>query len=124
MDSPPPNSRPTAAFISSRSVWPISSTRRWRRRSGYYALAPQPTADLADTVLSSEPSSDIPIVLQTGYSKPNHAPVVKVQIVARIGVAPLRFNKVAGRSDDTLDIVVALFESNGTYVTDSAESDT
>ncbi len=97
-------------------------------RRGYYALAPdaqtrQATTELADAIFSPNERSDIPIVLQTGYSRPNHADAVQVYALARIDVTSLRFEKIAGRSNDSLDIVVALFDSERTYVTDTAETE-
>lgn len=94
-------------------------------RRGYYALPPdaQPrqTTDLADVFFSPEERSDIPVVLQTGYAKPNHAAVAKAYAVARIGVSTLRLEKTGGRSEDAVETVVALFDAQGAYVTDQAE---
>jgi VWFA-related protein len=96
-------------------------------RRGYYAVAPEAqapqTAELEDAVFSRNERSEIPVVLQIGYSKPNHADAVKVYVLARIEVGPLRFQKTDGRNRDSLDIVVALFDSDGAYVTDTAETE-
>ena len=61
--------------------------------------------------------------MQTGYSKQNSADVVKVYLVARISVGSFSFEKVADRSLDSVDVVVALFDSKGTYVTHTAETE-
>ena len=97
-------------------------------RRGYYALPrdsepPDSTAELKDTFFSPAERNDIPVVLQTGYSKPNTADVVKVFVVARISVGSFSFEKVADRSRDAVDVVVALFDSNGTQVTHAAETE-
>ncbi len=97
-------------------------------RRGYYALAagtrePQATTELEDAVFSPVQRSEIPVVLQIGYSKPSHAAVVKAYVVARIDITPLHFEKVSDRNQDSLDVVVALFDSEGGYVTDAAETE-
>ena len=63
------------------------------------------------------------MVLQTGYSRPAQASVVTVQIVARIDMELLHFDKAASGSEDTVDIVVALFNKDGTCVAHKAESE-
>ncbi len=97
-------------------------------RRGYYALAagarePQATTELKDAVFSRVPRSEIPVVLQIGYSKPSHAAVVKAYVVARIDITRLHFEEVADRNHDSLDVVVALFDPEGGYVTDAAETE-
>ncbi|MBS1877206.1 MAG: VWA domain-containing protein [Acidobacteria bacterium] len=92
-------------------------------RGGYYAVALSDHSDLAETVLASELRNDIPVVLQTGYSRPAQSSVVTVQIVARIGTEPLHFDETVSGSEDTVDVVVALFDKDGTCVTDRAESE-
>ena len=92
-------------------------------RGGYYAVALSDYSDLADTVLASELRNDIPVVLQTGYSRPAQASVVTVQIAARIDMELLHFDKAASGSEDTVDIVVALFNKDGTCVAHKAESE-
>ena len=86
-------------------------------RGGYYPLAPE------DQLPASKIRNDIPVVLQTGYSKPAQASVVTVQIVARIGLAPLHLEQAAAAGEGTVDIVVALFDQDGNYVTGTVESE-
>ncbi len=97
-------------------------------RRGYYALpeaaAGKPSAtELEDAVFARDVRSDIPVVLQTGYSKPNRSEVVKVSIAAKIDIRPLQFEKTAGRNKDSLDVAVAIFDSKWGYITDRAESE-
>ena len=92
-------------------------------RSGSYAVALSDYSELADTVLASELRNDIPVLLQTGYSRPAQAPVVTVQIVARIDMEALDSDKTASGRENTVDIVVALFDKDGTCVAHKAESD-
>jgi VWFA-related protein len=97
-------------------------------RRGYYSLTagarePQATTELEDAVFSRVQRSEIPVVLQIGYSKPSHAAVVKAYVVARIDITPLDFEKFADRNHDSLDVVVALFDSEGGYVTNAAETE-
>jgi hypothetical protein len=85
-------------------------------RRGYYARKPGSkdaglTADVDDAVFSRDQTIDIPVVLQTGYSKPNNGAEAKVLVVAKIDVTTLHFQKAAGRSHDSLSVVAALFRS-------------
>jgi hypothetical protein len=96
-------------------------------RRGYYAVESDPAhtqakVALQEAVFARTERSDIPIVLQTGYSKPNNADAGKVLVVAKIEVSSLRFEKKDGRSLGAVDIVVALFDSDGGYVTAAAET--
>jgi VWFA-related protein len=88
-------------------------------RRGYYALKTDPqaselAAQIEGAVFSRTERNDIPVVLLTGYSKPRDADVVKVQLSAKIDTS--------GRTSDLLDAVVALFDSEGGFVTQTAET--
>src|SRR5262249_30655263 len=96
-------------------------------RRGWYALPPdaanlQTRADVEDAVFSVGERSDLPVVLQTGYAKPKDADVVKVQIAAKIGVKPLYQLPRADRGRYSFEVVVALFDSEGAFVTQTAET--
>jgi VWFA-related protein len=96
-------------------------------RRGYYALKNDPkdltaTADIADAVFSREQMSDIPVVLQTGYSKPNNSDAAKMLVVAKVDMASLHFQKRNEGSRDSLQVVAALFDSEGDYVTGAFET--
>jgi hypothetical protein len=88
-------------------------------RRGYYALKTDPqaselAAQIEGAVFSRTERNDIPVVLLTGYSKPRDADFVKVQLAAEIDTS--------GRTSDLLDAVVALFDSEGGFVTQTAET--
>ncbi len=92
-------------------------------RHGYYALKPDPDEQVArsavdDAVFSRNVISDIPVVVQTGYTKSNlpNAADPKVQVVTKVDVKSLHFKKADERSRDILTVVSALFDLDGGYV--------
>jgi VWFA-related protein len=96
-------------------------------RRGYYARTSdsqdnRTAADVDDAVFSRDQIVNIPVVLQTGYSKPNTGDTAKVLVVAKIDVTTLHFQKAAGRSHDSLSAVAALFDPEGGYVTGAAKT--
>jgi len=97
-------------------------------RRGYFALASDAEprhsiGELEETFFSAGERNEIPVVLQTGYSKPNTADVVEAYVVARISVGSFRFEKIANRSHGSVDIVVAVFDSLGKNVAHVAETE-
>lgn len=95
-------------------------------RPGYYAFAPDPKgsqarAELEDAVLARGEGSVLPTVLLTGFSKPKDASVARVQVTAKIDLRPLVRERFAPRGRDTLEIVVALFDAEGGFVTQTVE---
>jgi VWFA-related protein len=89
-------------------------------RRGYYALKQEPEeqaarAEVDDAVYSRDEMSNIPVVLQTGYSKPKEGDP-KVLVAVKVDVSSLHFNKADGRSRDSLTAVSALFDTDGGYV--------
>jgi VWFA-related protein len=89
-------------------------------RRGYHAIQTdskdtEATAHIDDALFSRDERREIPVVLQTGYSKPNNGDTAKVLIVGKIDVTSLR-------SRESLSVAVALFDSDGGYVTGIAES--
>jgi VWFA-related protein len=98
-------------------------------RRGYYALKADPEeqaarSEIDDAVFSRGEISDIPVVLQTGYSKSNlpNAGDPKVLVVAKVDVRGLHFRKADERSRDTLTVVSALFDPDGGYVMGSTKT--
>lgn len=90
-------------------------------RRGYYAIKNDAkdrmaTLDIDNAVFSRDQVSDIPVVLQTGYSKPNSGDTAKVLAAARIYYTSLHFQKAEGRSSDSLRVVLTLFDPDGGYV--------
>jgi VWFA-related protein len=98
-------------------------------RRGYYAIKPDSEeqaarSEIDDAVFSRGEISDIPVVLQTGYSKSNlpNAGDPKVLVVAKVDVRGLHFKKADDRSRDTLIVVAALFDTDGEYVVGSTKT--
>ncbi len=92
-------------------------------RRGYYALKPDAEeqaarSEIDEAVFSRDESSDIPVVLQTGYSMSNapNAGDPKVLVVAKVDVKWLHYKKAEERNRDMLTVVMALFDPDGGYV--------
>jgi VWFA-related protein len=90
-------------------------------RHGYYATKKDAkdrtgAADIDDAIFSRNQINDLPVLLQTGYSKPYSSDDAKVLVVAKIDPKPLHFHKQDGLSCDSLIVVAALFDSEGGYV--------
>jgi VWFA-related protein len=87
-------------------------------RRGYYAPRPgsrsgeSSAEELEDAIFSRDEQHDIPVILQTGYSKPNNADVVTVLLTAKIE---------AGRSSGSFDVATSIFDEEGGYVVGTAE---
>jgi VWFA-related protein len=97
-------------------------------RRGYYALQPGPKSgrssmsEMEDAIFSRDEKSGLPVVLQTGYSKPKDAGRAKVLITAKIDVTSLPRKEPGGGTPDSMDVAVALFSQEGGYVTGTAEA--
>jgi VWFA-related protein len=98
-------------------------------RRGYYALKADPEeqaarSEIDDAVFSRGEINDIPVVLQTGYSKSNlpNAGDPKVLVVTKVDVRGLHFKKAEERSRDTLTVVSALFDPDGGYIMGSTKT--
>lgn len=114
--------KPDGSFHSIKVRMLIAKGAHVEARAGYYAVKEDPkdrnaTADMDDAVFSRSQVNDIPVVLQTGYSKQNGAEDAKVLIVAKIDVRSLHFHTRDGRSRDSMVVVSALFDTEGGYVT-------
>jgi hypothetical protein len=97
---------------------------RVEARPGYYAIgghSPDEVAtdEIDDAVFARNMISDIPIVLQTGYSKQNGSTSAVVNVAAKVEIAGLHLEKKGEHSDDSFRAVAVLFDSNGAYVTGS-----
>lgn len=89
-------------------------------RRGYYAFKQDPKAEalrlaVEDAVYSRGQKNEIPVVLQTGYSKPDKGDPT-VLVAAKVSLKPLHFRTAKGRNTDSLIAVAALFNSDGGYV--------
>ena len=96
-------------------------------RRGYYALVPDTrdnaaAEDIADAVFSRDEITDIPAILQVGYSRPYAGDAATVQLLAKIDVTSLHYRKSATRSNDSLRAVAALFDPDGGYVAGATET--
>ncbi|HXX43396.1 MAG TPA: VWA domain-containing protein [Candidatus Acidoferrales bacterium] len=91
-------------------------------RQGYYApLHGDNPADIAkrdieDAVFSQEEQHGLPVDLQTQYFKTD-ASNAKLAVLARVDLAHIHFVKAAGRNQDDLTVVAALFDRNGNFIT-------
>jgi VWFA-related protein len=114
-------------YHSLKVVLPAAKGVHIEARHGYYPHSADPkgystAAEIDDAVFSQSQAMNIPVVLQTGYSKPNTGDAAKVLVVAKIDMTMLHFQKAAGRSHDSLSAVAALFDSEGGYVTGAAKT--
>ena len=89
-------------------------------RRGYYALKQDTEKEASrmevdDALFSRDRRNDIPVVVQTGYEKPNNGDPT-VMVVAKVDLRPLHYRTTNGRNMDSLTVVSALFNSEGSYV--------
>ena len=95
-------------------------------RRGYYALNHDPEkeaqrVEVDDALFTRDRRNDIPVVVQTGYSKPKDGDPT-VMVVAKVDLRPLDYRVVNGRNLDSLNVVSALFNSEGAYVAGTAKT--
>lgn len=89
-------------------------------RRGYYALrqdAEKETARLAvdDAVFSRNQINEIPVVLQTGYIEPKEGNPT-VTVLVKVDLRQLRFHRAKQRNSDSLTVVSAVFNDDGSYL--------
>jgi len=91
-------------------------------RRGYYAPlhgdnpADVAKQDIEEAVFSQEEQHGLPVDLQTQYFKTD-ASNAKLAVLARVDLAHIHFVKAAGRNQDDLTVVAALFDRNGNFIT-------
>jgi len=91
-------------------------------RRGYYAPLhgdnPVDAAkqDIEDAIFSQEEQHGLPVALQTQYYKTDAADA-KLSVLAHVDLAHIRFVKSAGRNQNELTVVAALFDRNGNFIT-------
>ena len=95
-------------------------------RRGYYAVkydSEEETAksDIHDAVFSREERNEIPVTVETRYSKAD-ADNRKLTVTAKVDVRSLHFRKTDGRNWDSLTLVSALFDRDGAYVTGTTKT--
>ncbi|HEX5424226.1 MAG TPA: VWA domain-containing protein [Candidatus Acidoferrales bacterium] len=90
-------------------------------RRGFYAPKHSLSVDEAtkeeieEAVFSQDVESALPIGVHTQYYKVD-ASNAKLAVMAHIDLAHLRFQKAAGRNDDNVTVVTALFDRDGNIV--------
>ena len=118
--------KPDGSFHSLKARLPALKHISVEARRGYYAVETGSTdeaaADLNDAVFSRDQRNDIPVVLQTGYSKLNTSNEAKVLIVAKMDVRSSDFQKAVDRTHDSLSVIAALFDSDGNYLQGAAQT--
>ncbi len=96
-------------------------------RRGYYAPrhntdeAEQIKEEIREAMFSRDELSGIGIDLETQYFKPSDEKV-KLSVLARVDLKPLRFRKVDGRNHDTLTMVWGVFDRNGNWITGTSKT--
>lgn len=95
-------------------------------RRGYYALKSESGKQAArlevdDAIFSRDQVSAIPVVLQTGYIRPNVGDPT-ITVIAKVDLKPLRFRRANGRNLDSLIVVTAIFNKDGNYLTGTAKT--
>ena len=102
----------------------LSSKQKYtiQARQGYFAPLhgdnPVDVAkrDIEDAVFSQEEQHGLPVDLQTQYFKTDAANA-KLAVLARVDLAHIHFVKAAGRNQDDLTVIAALFDRNGNFIT-------
>ena len=90
-------------------------------RKGYYAprrdaeATDQAKQEIEDAVFSREVIKDIPLALHTQFFRSSAADA-NLSVVAQLDIRSLHYRKEAGRNQDVLTIVSALFDLNGNYI--------
>lgn len=91
-------------------------------RRGFYAPKHSASVDEAvkeeieEALFSQDVESALPIGVHTQFYKVDAADA-KLAVMAHIDLAHLRFQKAAGRNDDSVTVVTALFDRDGNMVT-------
>jgi VWFA-related protein len=91
-------------------------------RRGFYApkqslnMEEAAKQEIQEALFSQDVQQEVPIQLHTEYYKVDAADA-KLAVMAHIDLAHLRFQKAAGRNDDNVTIVTALFDRDGNIVT-------
>ena len=90
-------------------------------RRGYYAPKQAPDAaeeakrEIEDEVLSSEELHDLPVQLHTQFFKATDTNA-KLTVLARVDVKRLHYKQAAGRNQNDLTVITAVFDRNGNYL--------
>ncbi len=90
-------------------------------RRGYYALSQDPAKQTArlevdDAVFSRDERNELPVAFQTGYLEPNNSDPTLTAVV-KVDVKSLHFRFANQRNLDSLTVVAAVFDEDGSYLT-------
>jgi VWFA-related protein len=91
-------------------------------RRGYYAPkhavneAEQAKQEIREAMFSREEVQEFPVALQTQFFKPT-ANTARLSVLAHVDLKNLKFEKAAGRDNNTLTVVSGLFDRNGNLLT-------
>jgi hypothetical protein len=72
--------------------------------------------DIEDAVFSQEEQHGLPVALQTQFFKTD-ANDAKLAVLAHLDLAHMHFEKTAGRNQNNVTVVAALFDPNGNFIT-------
>jgi VWFA-related protein len=122
----PANSKPDGSFHAIKIRLANEKGVSIEARRGYYALQQDAVKESArlevdDALFSRNQVNQIPVVLQTGYIEPNKGdPTVTVAV--KVDLKSLRFRLAKERNLDTLMVVSALFNEDGSYLTGTTKT--
>ena len=116
----PTNAKPDGNFHTIRIRLANEKGLTIEARRGYYALKQDPEKQAArlevdDALFARGQKNEIPVVLQTGYEKPNNGGAT-VTVITKVDLKPLHFRTANRRNLDSLTVVSALFNNDGKYL--------
>ena len=93
-----------------------------RARHGYFApktltdAAEATKQEMQEALFSQEEIRDLPVELQTQFFKKDDTQA-RLAVLTRFDVKTIRFQKLLGRNNDQLTILMGIFDENGNFVT-------
>ncbi len=122
----PANSKPDGTFHPIKIRLANEKGLTIEARRGYYALKENSDNEPArlevdDAVFSRDQMNQIPVVLQTGYTEPNNGdPTIMVSV--KVNLKPLSLPTSKEQRPDSLTVVSALFNGDGSYLTGTTKT--
>ena len=122
----PANSKPDGTFHPIKIRLANEKGLTIEARRGYYALKENSDYEPArlqvdDAVFSRDQMNQIPVVLQTGYTEPNNGdPTIMVSV--KVNLKPLSLPTSKEQRPDSLTVVSALFNGDGSYLTGTTKT--
>src|SRR5260370_8493679 len=71
---------------------------------------------MQEALFSQEEIRDLPVEFETQFFKKDDLPA-RVAVLTRFDVKTIRFQKLLGRNNDQLTILMGIFDENGNFVT-------